>query len=154
MNVVVLSVGRPGGTGFGPPFEEYAARIRRFGVTLDARYVREVKAGGRYSDAHVMEREAAALVDALPSRGTVIAVTPGGDSLDSTAFARRLRTWSSPAAVFVVGGPLGLAPSFLERADRRLSLSAMTLPHDLARLVLVEQLYRAVTILHHVPYHK
>jgi 23S rRNA (pseudouridine1915-N3)-methyltransferase len=154
VNVVVLSVGRPGGTGFGPLFEDYAARIRRFGVTLDARYVREVKPGGRYSDAHVMEREAAALVEALPSRGTVIAVTPGGDSLDSPAFARRLRSWARPAAVFVVGGPLGLAPSFRERADQRLALSAMTLPHDLARLVLIEQIYRAVTILHRVPYHK
>ena len=154
MNVVVLSVGRPDRTAFGPIFEEYAARIRRFGVALDARYVREVKPGGRYSDAHVKEREAAALLEALPARGTVVAVTPGGEPLDSEAFARRLRTWSRPGAAFVVGGPLGLAPALLDRADHRLALSAMTLPHDLARLVLIEQVYRAVTILHRVPYHK
>ena len=154
MNVVVLSVGRPDRAVYGPLFEDYARRIRRFGIALDARYVREVKSGGRYTDAHVMEREASALLDALPRRGTVIALTPEGESLDSPALARRLREWSRPAAAFVVGGPLGLAPSLRERADHRLSLSAMTLPHELARVVLIEQIFRAATILRRVPYHK
>ena len=55
---------------------------------------------------------------------------------------------------FVLGGPLGLEPAFRKTADGTLSLSPMTLPHELARVVLAEQIYRAVTILRGVPYHK
>jgi len=67
---------------------------------------------------------------------------------------RRLETWSQPLGVFVLGGPLGLDPAFKKDADAEVSLSPMTLPHELARVVLAEQLYRAITILRGVPYHK
>jgi 23S rRNA (pseudouridine1915-N3)-methyltransferase len=135
-------------------FDDYAERIRKFGVTFTARSVPDVKPGGRYADAHVREREARSLVDALPERGCVIALTPEGRSLDTKAFTRKLESWSRPLAVFVLGGPLGLDPPLIARADATLSLSAMTLPHELARVVLAEQIYRAVTLLRGVPYHK
>jgi 23S rRNA (pseudouridine1915-N3)-methyltransferase len=154
VTILVLSVGRPDSTRFGPLFDDYAARIRRFGIKLDSRYVPEVKPGGHYSDAHVMEREAEALSGALPRRGTVIACAAEGRTANSESFARSLGAWAVPQATFVIGGPLGLAPAFRERADRVLSLSPMTLPHDLSRLVLVEQIFRAVTLLRGVPYHK
>lgn len=154
MRILVLSVGRPDRTRFGPLFDEYAARIRRFGVELDARYVPEVRAGARYTDAHVRQREAKAIAAALPGRGVVVALAANGRAATTEAFARLLAAWAVPLATFVVGGPIGLAPELVERADRALSLSAMTLPHDLARLVLVEQIYRAVTIHRGVPYHK
>lgn len=154
MKILVLSVGRPERTRFGPLFDEYMERIRRFGVDADARWVPEVRAGGRFSDAHVREREGRSLLGALPERARLIALDPAGASLTSEAFARRLEGWGVPCAVFVVGGPLGLDPSLAATAHATLSLSAMTLPHELARVVLAEQVYRALTILRGVPYHK
>ena len=154
MKIVVLAVGRPDKGRFGAMFDDYAERIRKFGVTFEARWIADVKPGGRYSDAHVREREARSLVAALPERCHVIALTPEGRSLDTKAFTRKLEIWSQPVAAFVLGGPLGLGPALLARADATLSLSAMTLPHELARVLLAEQIYRAVTILRGVPYHK
>ena len=154
MRILVLSVGRPDRSPFGAIFDDYAARIRRFGVTFEARFVPEVEPGGRYTDDHVREREARALAEALPKRARVVALDPSGAALTSEAFAKHLEGWSSPVAAFVVGGPLGLAPTFRASAEAAVALSAMTLPHDLARLVAVEQIYRGLTILRGVPYHK
>jgi 23S rRNA (pseudouridine1915-N3)-methyltransferase len=154
VRILVLSVGRPERARFGSLFDEYMDRVRRFGIAVDVRSVPEVRAGGRFSDAHVREREARALLAALPKQRRLIALAPDGKSVTSEVFARRLEAWSVPCAVFVVGGPLGLHPSVLVAADAALSLSAMTLPHELARVVLAEQVYRAVTILRGVPYHK
>ena len=150
----MLAVGRPERGRFGPMFDDYAERVRRFGVAFDARWVPEVRPDGRYSDAHVREREARALLEALPERCHVIALSPDGGPLTTDAFTRRLEHWSQPLAVFVLGGPLGLDPAFRRTADAALSLSPMTLPHELARVMLAEQIYRAVTILRGVPYHK
>jgi 23S rRNA (pseudouridine1915-N3)-methyltransferase len=150
----VLAVGRPERGRFGPLFTDYAERIRRFGVGFEVRWVAEVASGGRFSDAHVREREARLLRAALPKRCTVIALSPSGRAFTSDAFSRRLELWSQPLGVFVLGGPLGLDPAFEQDADAALSLSPMTLPHELARVVLAEQLYRAITILRGAPYHK
>lgn len=154
MNVLVLSVGKPDRTRFGPLFDDYAARVRRFGVGLSVRHVPETRAGGLYSSDHAREREGEAIRAALPESGTVIALTPEGRSYDSEAFARALGRWAVPLATFVIGGPSGLAGSVLEAADRKLSLSPMTFPHDLARVLLAEQVFRAVTLARGVPYHK
>lgn len=154
LRVLVLAVGRPDRERFGPMFDEYAERVRRFGLAFDARFVPEVRPGGRFSDAHVREREARSLRDQLPERCSVIALSPDGRSLTTDSFTRRFPHWSQPLAAFVVGGPLGLDPAFRKTADAVLSLSPMTLPHELARVVLAEQIYRAVTILRRVPYHK
>lgn len=150
----MLSVGRPDRNRFGPLFDEYADRIRKFGVTFDARWVPEVRITSRYSDAHVRTREAEALREALPERANVVALAPDGVALSTTAFANRLERWSHPQTAFIVGGPLGLDPAFTEGARCSLSLSPMTLPHELARVMLAEQVFRALTILRGVPYHK
>jgi 23S rRNA (pseudouridine1915-N3)-methyltransferase len=154
LRILVLSVGRPDRSPFGAIFEDYAARIRRFGVAFEARFVPEVEPGGRYADGHVREREARSLASALPKRARVVALDPTGAALTSEAFAKHLEAWSSPVSAFVLGGPLGLDPAFRASADTALALSAMTLPHDLARVLAVEQIYRALTILRGVPYHK
>ena len=152
--MLVLAVGRPDRERFGPLFDDYAERIRRFGLAFEARWVPEVRPGGRFSDAHVREREARTLQEALPERCHVIALSPDGRSLTTESFTRRLEQWSQPLAAFVVGGPLGLDPAFRKTAGIVLSLSPMTFPHELARVMLAEQIYRAVTILRGVPYHK
>ena len=154
MKVLVVAVGRPDRGSFGALFDDYAERVRRFGIPFDARFVREVRPDGRFSDAHVREREAQALREALPAQCHVIALSPAGRTMTTDAFASRFEQWSHPLAAFVLGGPLGLDPTFLEAAEVAWSLSPLTLPHELARVVLAEQIYRAVTILRRVPYHK
>jgi len=88
----------------------------------------------------------------LPERAFVSLLDVGGQALSSEAFARWVedRRQAGRDVCFVVGGPFGLS---LERADHRLSLGPMTLPHQLARVVLLEQLYRAHKILAGEPYH-
>jgi 23S rRNA (pseudouridine1915-N3)-methyltransferase len=101
--------------------------------------------------------EGQALLEALPAKSWVVALDAGGRMLDSEAFAERLRrleeSWPG-AVVFVVGSDVGLARDVLDRADEKLSLGPMTLPHELARLVLYEQIYRAATIRSGIKYHR
>jgi len=154
VKLLVVSVGAPERGPATALVEDYAARIRRFGIAVDLSWVKEVPPSGRFTDAHRLEREARALVEALPRGARTIALGPGPSTTTSDQLARRLERWAAPLAAFIVGGPSGLDPAFVRDAHATLSLSAMTLPHELARVVLVEQLYRAVTILRGVPYHK
>lgn len=106
--------------------------------------------------ARLMALEAARLAERLPRGAIVVALDERGRDLDTQAFARRLRGWLDDAAplAFVVGGPDGLDADFKRRAALQLRLSAFTLPHALAQLMLCEQLYRAATVLTGHPYHR
>jgi 23S rRNA (pseudouridine1915-N3)-methyltransferase len=154
VRILLLSVGKPRDTAASALHDLYAGRILSFGVGYEARWVPEVRATGRYSDDHVREREGEALRSASPSAGTVVALDRSGGLLDSEELARMLERWANPAATFLVGGPLGLHRTVLEGSDRAWSLSPLTFPHEIARALVAEQLYRAVTILRGVPYHK
>jgi 23S rRNA (pseudouridine1915-N3)-methyltransferase len=101
-----------------------------------------------------MEREARALREAVRGRGTMIALDRSGRQFGSRDLVRKLESWASPSAVFVIGGPNGLQRSLLEDADRVWSLSALTFPHELARVLVAEQLYRALTLMRGIPYHR
>jgi 23S rRNA (pseudouridine1915-N3)-methyltransferase len=121
--------------------------------------VEEVAAGakGRASGPDVMEAEGERILERLPTSGMVVALTRDGRGLSSRDLASLLEAEalaSTPVVAFVVGGAFGLSPSVLARARLRMSLSSLTLPHELARLVLAEQLYRAGSILRGEPYHK
>jgi len=94
---------------------------------------------------------------AIPDLGYTVVLDERGQQLDSLKFAKWLErlTIDQPDGVnFVVGGDIGLDDTVRKRADKLLSLSAMTLPHVLARVVLVEQIYRACTLMRNIPYHK
>ena len=154
MRIRLLAVGKPRDAEAIALHDRYAERIRKLGVTYETDVVPEVRAGGRYSDAHVREREGRLLADKLTAKGTTIALDRRGRSFSSDALSKLLQVWSTPIARFVIGGPLGLSEEFRERADVNWSLSELTLPHELARVVLAEQLYRALTLLRGIPYHK
>jgi 23S rRNA (pseudouridine1915-N3)-methyltransferase len=155
MKLRLVCVGRPRDARLAALHDEYAARIRRFGVAWDARYVPEERAGGRFSDAHVRERESRHLDEALESGETVVALDAGGDELSSEQLASRLARWASPRAALVVGGPLGLDPAWRDRvAAATWSLSRLTFPHELVRVLVAEQVYRALCITRGIPYHK
>ena len=135
---------------------EYEARAGRY-WKLEVREVAAGAGGGRGSAARVREAEAERIVGELPPGLEVVALTRAGDPMTSPALARYLdglAVSASPGVAFAIGGAFGLAPLVLERARTMLSLSAMTLPHEMARLVLAEQLYRAGTIVRGEPYHK
>ena len=135
---------------------EYLGRIGRY---CDARVltVAEERHDGTYSPAHRMEREGRKILDKLSGvePACVIVLDPAAKQMRSRDFAERVRAEAYDAGrnvVFVVGGPDGISSLVRQRADWLLGLSEMTLPHDLARVVLLEQAYRALTIINGHPY--
>jgi 23S rRNA (pseudouridine1915-N3)-methyltransferase len=96
------------------------------------------------------------LVRAIPSGGRVVVLDGTGKTLDSPSFAKKLGDWRDQGTretSFVIGGPYGLTDAVRERADLVLSLSPMTFPHQLVRVLFAEQLYRAYSILNRTGYH-
>ena len=100
------------------------------------------------------QKEADAIQAALRSDERLIALMEEGDNLASIPFARRLERYGNERLAFVIGGADGLTAELKARASWRLSLSPMTFPHELARLMLIEQLFRAQAILQGSPYHR
>ena len=100
------------------------------------------------------QKEADAIQAALRSDERLIALMEEGDTLASIPFARRLERYGNERLAFVIGGADGLTAELKARASWRLSLSPMTFPHELARLMLIEQLFRAQAILQGSPYHR
>jgi len=108
-------------------------------------------------DALVRQREGERILAQIKSDAYVVALAIDGKPLSSDELARHvegLATYGRSHVAFVIGGSLGLAPAVLQRAELKLSFGRMTLPHQLMRLVLVEQVYRAFKIMRGEPYHK
>jgi len=105
-----------------------------------------------------MQEEALAILDKLKRHsGPVIALDRMGKALDSPELAAKLHKMileGKTEAAFVIGGPLGLAPQVAQRADLLLSFSKMTFPHQMMRIILLEQIYRSFRIMHGEPYHR
>jgi len=101
--------------------------------------------------------ESIAIANVIPERATIVVLDERGENLGSPALATLLGKWRAedrPAVCFVIGGADGLAPSLAERASLKLAFGAATWPHQLVRIMLLEQLYRAGTILSGHPYHR
>jgi 23S rRNA (pseudouridine1915-N3)-methyltransferase len=133
--------------------DEYLARLQRYGPTGEVE-VRE--AGKAPNSAEALRQEGERLRAKFESGARVVALDRNGDQLSSEALAKRLDRWrqgAQPMAV-VIGGSHGLDPDLLAACHERWSLGPATLPHELARVVALEQLYRAWTILRGEPYHK
>jgi 23S rRNA (pseudouridine1915-N3)-methyltransferase len=155
VKVDVVVVGKVKGA-LADAVHDYEERTRRYWKLS----VSEVAAGAPGSDA-APERVRAAEAERIRARIAdgldVVALTRVGDGMGSrelAAYLGDLGTRSAPGVCFVIGGAFGLDDSVLRLARRRLTLSALTLPHEMARLVLAEQPYRAGTILRGEPYHK
>lgn len=133
--------------------QAYAGRVKHY-VRLELSELPEAR--GRRSADGSRADEAKRILGARRPGELLVALDERGDRLDTPAFARLLEEAQnrSQDLLFVVGGDDGLDPAVREAAGRVLSLSSMTLPHRLARLVLVEQLYRAFTLLRGEPYHR
>jgi 23S rRNA (pseudouridine1915-N3)-methyltransferase len=136
--------------------DRYLKRIRHF-YPIEVVEVPTERGRQTQSDAATMRSQSSRLLAAIPPRGTVVVLDERGQMLDSLKFARWLErlTIDSPHGIhFVIGGDVGFDDSVRTRADKLLSLSAMTLPHQIARVVLLEQIYRACTLIRNIRYHK
>ena len=153
MRLVVAVVGKPRGAALAAVISDYEKRAARY-WPLDVHEVREERAAG-LSPSQVREREGERLL-ARAGSARIVACDIGGTSLTSDAFARLLQEERERArdTAIVIGGAFGLSEGVLDRAAMKLALAGWTLPHELARLVLAEQLYRAGTITRGEPYHK
>ncbi len=154
VRVSVVVVGKPKQGGLAQAIEEYETRAARY-WPLDVSEVREVSGRSRSAE-QVREEEAERLLARVPAAARVFACEPDGERFDSVAFAELLSASRDQATdlAFVIGGAQGLGRAVTARATRSLNLAPWTLPHELARLVLAEQLYRAGTIARGEPYHK
>ncbi len=152
MRLRVVSVGRDRSGLFQPAVDTYAGRLRRYLpfelVELPASRVRE--------PVRARDEEATRILAAVGPDRRLVALDVGGKRLSSEALAERVNRWmvAGQDVDLVVGGDEGLGDAVRARAALTLSLGPMTLPHRLARVVLVEQLYRALTIVRGEPYHK
>ncbi|TAN01364.1 MAG: 23S rRNA (pseudouridine(1915)-N(3))-methyltransferase RlmH [Rhodanobacteraceae bacterium] len=138
--------------------EGFAGYAKRLSRELPLELV-EIKPGVRgkgRDDARAVEQEGAALLAALPRDACVVALDGNGAAWSSRQLADQLSNWRMAGRdlAFLIGGPDGHARAVLQRAHQRWSLGPLTLPHMLVRLVVAEQLYRAVTILGGHPYHR
>ena len=159
MRIVVVAVGR---LKQGPErelVERYRKRVADAGRgaglnSIDVIEIKESRAGDR---SRRMLEESIAIANVLPERAVSVLLNGRGESLNSAAFAGRLQGWRTedrPALAFIIGGADGLAHSLREKASLTIAFGAATWPHQLVRIMLLEQLYRAVTILTGHPYHR
>jgi 23S rRNA (pseudouridine1915-N3)-methyltransferase len=158
MNITVLAVGKLKDRFFEEGCAEYMKRLGRY-CALTVREVPDEKAPDALSPAQeeqVKEREGKRLLSLLDPKDHVIALTVTGKAYTSEALAARIGALRDQGrnVSFLIGGSLGLSREVVSQAEEELSLSKLTLPHRLARLVLLEQLYRSFKILNHETYHK
>lgn len=154
MKVYLIAVGKPRNASLAAAIAEYEDRAGRY-WPLERLEVREEPAKSASADL-VRDREGGRLAAKIPAGAVIVCCDPGGRRMDSAAFSGWLQGQREGGrdVAFVIGGAFGLSPALLARAAVRLELAPWTLPHELARLVLAEQLYRAGTIVRREPYHK
>ena len=153
MKLRLLAIGRDRSGLYAPAVDEYVGRISRY---VKFELVELPEARRHAGTPQAKEEEAATILAKLGRGERLVALDERGKEWTSVELARRVGGWVEGGrdVALVIGGSDGLAPAILERAEEKLALSRLTLAHRLARLVLVEQVYRAFTILRGEPYHK
>lgn len=137
-------------------YSEYAKRLPRGDMTVELIELPLAKRGKNTDISRAMDSEGEAVLSAIGKGDRVIALDVLGRSFSTEKLAEKLAGWRMQGqdVSLLIGGPDGLSAKVLAQADEKWSLSALTLPHPLVRVLLMEQLYRAWTVLNHHPYHK
>jgi 23S rRNA (pseudouridine1915-N3)-methyltransferase len=159
MRLVVFSIGR---LKQGPErelAERYRERFDDLGRKLGFRglEIAEIPESRARDSATRMAEEAAAISAAIPAKSALVALDERGDNIDSAAFARHLGRWRDEQVantIFIIGGADGLSPELRRMAKLRMAFGSATWPHQMVRVMLLEQIYRAATILSGHPYHR
>ncbi len=159
MNVKILCVGKIKEKFYRDAIDEYSKRLSKY-CSLSIVEVADEKTAENASDNEIdliKDKEGARLLKHIGERDYVIALAILGKQQDSVAFSKyieNLGIQGNSSIVFVIGGSLGLSDSVIKRANHQISFSKMTFPHQLMRVVLLEQIYRAMRIMKNEPYHK
>ncbi|MGM9624846.1 MAG: 23S rRNA (pseudouridine(1915)-N(3))-methyltransferase RlmH [Eubacteriales bacterium] len=159
LGITILAIGTVKEKYLSDALKEYLKRIGAY-ASVRVTECREEHLPDRPSPAEIraaVEREGTRILDSIPRRAYVCALCIEGAECSSEAFAKRLETLASDGCseiVFIIGGSDGLSDAVKKRADWRLSFSPMTFPHQLMRVILAEQLYRALNIRNGGKYHK
>jgi 23S rRNA (pseudouridine1915-N3)-methyltransferase len=159
MRLVVAAIGRLKDGPERELAERYRKRAEQTGRRIGFRdtEVVEIRESRAQEVGKRIVEESIALANVIPDQAITIILDERGESLDSATLAQRLGRWRDdgrPAAVFVIGGDDGLAPALRDKANIRFAFGAATWPHQLVRVMLLEQIYRATTILSGHPYHR
>jgi 23S rRNA (pseudouridine1915-N3)-methyltransferase len=159
MRLVVAAIGRLKDGPERELAERYRKRAEQTGRRIGFRdtEIVEIRESRAQEISKRMVEESIALANVIPDKAVVLILDARGESLDSATLASRLGRWRDdgrPATVFIIGGDDGLAPSLRDKATLRLAFGAATWPHQLVRIMLLEQIYRAVSILSGHPYHR
>lgn len=159
MKITIVCAGKLKKGYFKEGVEDYRKRLTRF-CTPEIREVDDEKTPQNASEAEeneIRRKEGARLLAAVPRDAYLVTLEIRGKMLSSEELADKIKDLALSGVssiAFVIGGSLGLAPEVMQRSDLHLSFSPMTFPHQLMRLVLMEQIYRSFKIIHHEPYHK
>ena len=154
MKLGLLWIGKTKDRRLAELIDDYLHRLSKY-AKYDVRQLREARSAAQ--PAAVLEAEAGQILGAVASDVYKVVLDERGDQLSSLAFARMLEQWQIKGmreVAFIIGGHYGLSERVKQSADMIWSLSSLTLTHEIARLLLVEQLYRAYTIIHGHPYQK
>ena len=155
MKITLLVVGRTVDNNIIAGIKDYTQRVSHF-AQFDIEVIPELKNAKKLSEAQQKEAEGELILKALQAGDRVVLLDEGGKEFRSTEFAAWIehkQNISTKRLVFIVGGPYGFAQKVYEAAHEKLSLSKMTFSHQMIRLLFVEQLYRAYTIINHLSYH-
>lgn len=156
MKIILIEVGRTTSATLESMIDEYVKRSKRF-MPIEVVVIPELKNTRSLSIDQQKEREGEAILSRLQNSDRVVLLDEKGQEFTSVKFAEYLQTIASGSGagrlVFVIGGPYGFSSAVYERGKERISLSKMTFSHQMIRLLFVEQYYRALTIIHHLPYH-
>ncbi len=159
MKITIITVGKVKESYFRGAIEEYSKRLSKY-CKLDIVEVADEKTPDKASETEEMQikaKEADRILKHVREDAYVIALAIEGKQLDSEELAEKLEklgVQGKSHIQFIIGGSLGLHQSVLSRADYKLSFSNMTFPHQLMRVILLEQIYRSYRIINHEPYHK
>jgi 23S rRNA (pseudouridine1915-N3)-methyltransferase len=155
MRISVVAVGTKMPSWVTQGVEEYCRRLPRE-IKLQWREIQLARRTAGSSAQQLREREGEQMLKAVPAGDTVIALDVEGKRIRTGELAQKLEAWQMSGSSYslLIGGPDGLAPQCLDRANACWSLSDLTLPHPLVRVILAEQLYRAWTITVNHPYHR
>lgn len=159
MHIRIISVGRIKERFLQDGIHEYEKRLRPYAKIQIVEIPEEKRPASAAPPVEraAMAKEGERILAAIPDGTFVVALDVGGEDWSSTALAEALSRWElagNNQIAFIIGGDLGLAPVIHSRSNLRLSLSRMTFTHPMARLLLIEQIYRAFRILRGEPYHK
>lgn len=159
MTITVIAVGKLKENYLRDAQKEYLKRLSRFCrvKVLELDEEKTPEAASPAQEAKAREKEAERIRKALGKNTVTIALALEGKELDSVEFSERIASFmldGKSELSFIIGSSTGLDPSVVKEADYRFCLSRLTFPHQLARIILLEQVYRAFKIVHHEVYHK